>query len=276
MSEITLVPMTKGDIPTIMALSSAAFSTDKHSLFKAYEKGGTVADELQPEEDIERYFDIGRVRMIKACIKEDGDGDDNTGNKEEGRTTGDGEDGKESGKMIGFTNWGMWPVRFDDPELSEVLKVKEIEMADQHIPFTAPVPPPSLPLSTTPRIEYLGAITHEHLMALQIRLNAASLPNPVLYCLGITVSPEYQSRGVAGKLLADLCQFADHHHASCWIHLSDHLGGKKALERNGFQQVAQLEIDLDKWATKKRQDGQNWGSYTHRYFRREAKGVNPQ
>lgn len=75
-------PLEKADIPTLMAISEAAFTNDAHTRMKMYEKGTTdPRSELEPLDSIERQFDNPNMKMLKAV-----DGD----------------------KMVGFSNWQMW------------------------------------------------------------------------------------------------------------------------------------------------------------------------
>ena len=135
------------------------------------------------------------------------------------------------------------PIRYDDP----------IE-----IPMDA-----SLSL-----LNQLGNLTSGHLSTMQARLNGPGCRT--FFCLGISVLPEYQSRGVGSALLTWVTNFADENRASCWIHLSDSLGGVKALERRRFVEVNRLEVDLDSYAQKSRAGEQSWETYKFRYMRREA------
>jgi len=49
------------------------------------------------------------------------------------------------------------------------------------------------------------------------------------------------------------------------------------LEKKGFRGVNRLEVDLDRYATKPREVGpREWGKYTFRYMRREAKRMEDQ
>jgi GNAT superfamily N-acetyltransferase len=128
-------------------------------------------------------------------------------------------------------------------------------------PIDIPVPP------GTPLLQQLIDLNGGHLSAMEDRLLRGG---KVVYCVGISVLPEVQSQGVGSALLGWATQLADENDASAWIHLSDNLGGVRALERKGFKEVNRLEVDLDHYATKPRPGGGVWGSYTFRYFRREA------
>jgi GNAT superfamily N-acetyltransferase len=122
------------------------------------------------------------------------------------------------------------------------------------------------PDTTKPLIQQLGDRTSSHLRTMQTRLNRPD--ERTFFCMGLTVLPSHQSRGVGSALLSWVTDSADESGASFWIHLSDSPGVVKALERKGFVEVNRLEVDLDQYAEKPRGDG---GTYTFRYMRREAK-----
>lgn len=86
------------------------------------------------------------------------------------------------------------------------------------------------------------------------------------FCTGISVLPSHQSRGVGSALLDWVTGFADGNGANCWIHLSDSPAGVRMLEKKGFGEVNRLQVDLDRYAVKERD--QPWGKYTFRYMRR--------
>jgi len=89
----------------------------------------------------------------------------------------------------------------------------------------------------------------------------------VFYCLGISVLPEYQSKGVGSKMIKWACEIADENDASMWIHLADTEAGPRSFEKNGFEVVNVLEIDLDDWT-----EGETeWGVYRFRYMRRGSR-----
>jgi GNAT superfamily N-acetyltransferase len=92
----------------------------------------------------------------------------------------------------------------------------------------------------------------------------------VVYCAGISVLPEYQSKGVGSKLIKWGTDYADENDASMWIHLADTEAGPKAFEKAGFKVATTLRINLDEWTVVEEKG--KWGVYTFRYMRRPAKG----
>ncbi|KAG5952398.1 hypothetical protein E4U53_000962 [Claviceps sorghi] len=64
--------------------------------------------------------------------------------------------------------------------------------------------------------------------------------------IGLSVSPEYQGRGVGSALLRWGTRICDDKHVFGWVHWSE--GAWKMYERGGFQVVRVLDVDLDEYA----------------------------
>lgn len=138
------------------------------------------------------------------------------------------------------------------------------------VPFADPIPFPRDP--TTSKLTHLQSLGSHNLDVMQSRLN---LPGKkVFYCMGISVLPAYQNKGVGGQLTRWACDIADENDASMWIHLADTEAGPRSFEKNGFEVVNTLEIDLDEW-TEGGERGK-WGKYTFRYMRRKSKSERGQ
>ena len=56
-------------------------------------------------------------------------------------------------------------------------------------------------------------------------------------------------------------EFADSRKAAAWAHLSDSTAGIKACEKNGFEEVNTVTVDLDEYAAK--DTNKAWGRYSH-------------
>lgn len=132
------------------------------------------------------------------------------------------------------------------------------------MPLTAPVPPPAVPAPAT-SLQRLAATTSGHLATMQARANRPGSRS--LFCAGIAVDPAYHGKGAATALIAHAAEIADENNARAWVHLSDHAGGVRAFEKNGFRVVNDVSVDLDAYAEKKREGG--WGVYTFRFLVRE-------
>ena len=90
------------------------------------------------------------------------------------------------------------------------------------------------------------------------------------YVIAINISPSYQSRGVGSALLKWGTSKADEDGVFCWVHASE--AGQNAFEKAGFKEIGKLQVNLDEYAGgRKNGDGGDWGSYTFRYMKRDAK-----
>lgn len=136
----------------------------------------------------------------------------------------------------------------------------------QALSLDAQVNNPDFPVlpSQTP-LQQLQAITNGHMFGMMSRVNRPD--TRTFFCVGISVHPDYQAKGVASALLRWATSYADQHNAQSWVHLSDHDGGVRAFEKQGFKVVNSVTVDLDKYATKHRGD-QPWGTYTFRFLHR--------
>jgi hypothetical protein len=78
-----IVPTERADVPALVALGHLAFEHDRHTRMKMHEKGTEdLATELGGPEGFYQYLEHPRVRMVKAV--------------------------DETGRIVGFTNWGLW------------------------------------------------------------------------------------------------------------------------------------------------------------------------
>jgi GNAT superfamily N-acetyltransferase len=121
--------------------------------------------------------------------------------------------------------------------------------------------------ASMPLLRQMRNHTSGHMFAMADRLNRA--PRTV-YAMTLAVAPRAQGTGAGHALVGWAARFADEHGAGAWIHLSDSAAGVRVLEKHGFVEVNRLAVNLDAYATKPRTDGGAWGTYTFRYFRREA------
>lgn len=99
MSSVEILPLAKEDIPRVHELSVAAFSDDANTLFKAYEKGGEIDDEL-PTPALEGWIDhaenTGRMTVIKAVVE---------------------------GEIRGWSAWGFWNLNGDKQPVGSFIQV---------------------------------------------------------------------------------------------------------------------------------------------------------
>jgi GNAT superfamily N-acetyltransferase len=113
--------------------------------------------------------------------------------------------------------------------------------------------------STASALDRLESVTSGHMTE---TLDRACQPTrPTIYCIGLHVDPRSQGLG-AGTMMAQWATaLADSKGAAAWAHLSDSLAGIKALEKNGFEEVNTVIVDLDEYATKG--TDKPWGHYSH-------------
>ncbi|KAH6904403.1 hypothetical protein BKA70DRAFT_1432156 [Coprinopsis sp. MPI-PUGE-AT-0042] len=229
-------PLIRDEISTLMSIAQLSVGNDTHTRMKMFEKGVTdLGSELEPLNSIEYQFDHPSVKMMKAVNKE--------------------------GKMVGYSNWRMWNFEKD-------LSLDTANHDNPEEPLDAKVNNPDYPiLPTQSPLEQLEAQTSGHLMGMMSRVNTPT--SRTLFCLGISVHPDYQSKGVASALLQWATHFADEHHARAWVHISDHPGAVKVFEKSGFRNVNELKVDLDEHARKGHPEGGKWGEYTFRFMLRE-------
>ncbi|KAI0893772.1 acyl-CoA N-acyltransferase [Annulohypoxylon nitens] len=101
---------------------------------------------------------------------------------------------------------------------------------------------------------------------------------PCVFVVGLVVAPEFQSRGVGGALLRYGNAMADKLGLSIWVHSSHQ--AYEAYKKHGFETVRELNIDLDEYAPRGPQEGEEvmgekgskkWGRYIIRYMERKPK-----
>ncbi|KAI0882868.1 acyl-CoA N-acyltransferase [Annulohypoxylon maeteangense] len=101
---------------------------------------------------------------------------------------------------------------------------------------------------------------------------------PCMFVVGLIVSPAFQSQGVGGALMRHGNAIADDLGLSIWVHSSHQ--AYEAYKKFGFEAVRELDIDLDEYAPRGPQDGEEvmgdrgsgkWGRYVIRYMERKPK-----
>jgi GNAT superfamily N-acetyltransferase len=136
-------------------------------------------------------------------------------------------------------------------------------MTDPVIPGSHPHHPLKADMSPLERLE---VITSGHM---SVTLDRACNPaGPTMYCSGIFVDPRAQSTGVGTALIRHAVAFALAKGAAMWAHLSDAPGVVKVFERNDFQEVNTVTVDLDEYASKPT-DGKSWGRYSQHCMYRQ-------
>jgi len=90
-----------------------------------------------------------------------------------------------------------------------------------------------------------------------------------MYIGSIIVDPKHQGRGVGTKLIQWGTKKADEEGVFVWVHSSE--AGAPRFMKQGFEEVAKLEVYLDEYAESPRDDGTKWGIYRFRYLKRMPK-----
>jgi GNAT superfamily N-acetyltransferase len=83
---------------------------------------------------------------------------------------------------------------------------------------------------------------------------------------GLQVAPAAQGKGVGGTLVKWAADEADRRGVHMWVHSSE--GAFRVYEKNGFDVVGTLDVDMDAYAPSPPPDGGDWGRYLIRYMRR--------
>lgn len=89
--------------------------------------------------------------------------------------------------------------------------------------------------------------------------------------VGLNVAPEFQSLGVGSALLKWGATVADSYGVFTWVHSSHNEGACKAYQKQGFEVIGTLDVNLDDWAPAAPPDepeGAVWGHYVFRYLKR--------
>lgn len=92
--------------------------------------------------------------------------------------------------------------------------------------------------------------------------------------IAINVHPRYQSKGVGSKLIEWGTSKADQEPGTyCWV--SSSMGGVRAFEKHGFQEVGRLEADLDEYSEGRGKPigagTEKWGVYSWIYLKRKSR-----
>ncbi|KAI1370365.1 acyl-CoA N-acyltransferase [Hypoxylon crocopeplum] len=101
---------------------------------------------------------------------------------------------------------------------------------------------------------------------------------PCIFLVGLIVSPLHQSRGVGSALIRHGNAIADNLGLDIWVHSSHQ--AYEAYKKSGFKTVKELDIDLDEYAPRPPEEGEEvmgekgsgkWGRYIIRYMKRTPK-----
>lgn len=87
-----------------------------------------------------------------------------------------------------------------------------------------------------------------------------------LIITGLQVAPTAQGKGVGSALVKWATDEADRRGVYMWVHSSE--GAFRVYEKNGFEVVGTLDVDMDAYAPGPPPEGGEWGQYLIRYMKR--------
>ena len=160
-----------------------------------------------------------------------------------------------TGEIMGWTAWGRRG--YDNPPAqatTETLKQPEVEEAEKYIEDP---------------VERLEALTSSDMDRWIKKIMPPG--TKCRYLCSCLVHPSYQGQGVGSALLRWGTKKADEDGVFCWVHSSE--GGQFIYQKEGFEEIERLEVDLDEFAEVKREgveDGK-WGKYVFRYMVRQPR-----
>lgn len=252
-SNITLLPAVVEDIPTLAAISHAAFLSDTHTRLKALLAGYNHGE--GSKEGLQSWISHPRCAIIKAVTSE--------------------------GEIVGSVCWNFKGFEWDGqmPSSTTEMKVNEGSKEERASITTLP-PPPQIPVEETQgetKIQQLAQLSGGAMSHYSTLLTPPDSKCVIL--MGINVLPTHQSLGIGSRLIAFGTSIADSQGVYSWVSSSDK--GYRAFEKAGYREVGRLQLDLDDFAFDEEgkrvddpesEDGK-WGEYVWRYMKREVGGV---
>jgi GNAT superfamily N-acetyltransferase len=248
----TLQPMTSDDAPRVGQIGQAAFLNDRHTMMKT---GDNYDHEQAAQEPFLHWLSVPhRVQCIKAV--------------------------DDSGKILGYVCWGfrgygkeiiptlsgrglpaevIKPKKMPDPALQTIVTS---ESENTEIAKDKPTQQGAI---MDDKIKQLESITDADMTSWMAKL----MPDGTqcMFICTLSVDPDYTSQGVGSALMQWGTRIADENKIFCWVHASD--GSHMFYAKHGFEQVGELTVDLDEFATRPAPDnGGLWGQYTFRYMKR--------
>ncbi|CZR57133.1 uncharacterized protein PAC_07022 [Phialocephala subalpina] len=261
-TNISLLLAVLEDIPTLAAVSHAAFLSDKHTRLKALCAGYNHGEGSKGA--LESYISSPRCVVIKAVTGE--------------------------GEIVGSVCWSFRGFEWDgqSPALgqnsAQNIEGKKHEQKKKQALTNAPVtqlpPPPQVSLNGT-KIQQLAQLSGgamSHYSTLLTPPDAKCVILMLIPIWGINILPTHQSLGIGSRLISFGTSIADKEGVYSWVSSSDK--GYRAFEKAGYREVGRLQLDLDDFAFdgegKRVLDGESedgkWGVYVWRYMRREVGG----
>ncbi|KAK0649929.1 hypothetical protein B0T16DRAFT_410904 [Cercophora newfieldiana] len=256
-TSMLILPAVLEDVPVLATISSDAFETDSQTEMKSHGKKPFLMKE-HTLESMPKQMESSRIRIIKAVEKD-------------------------TGAIMGFCIWGFrgleppttWEPEGDGSRHNP--SPQGVELGDR-APTTRFLPDQQEAEHEGEKKELDDPIARlEQLTSQDLQEWSDAVMPPGASCLivvGLSVSPDFQRRGVGSALLKWGTDIADRHHTYAWVHSS--AGAWKAYQNAGFKVARVLDVDLDAFAPVpaplERYPGGKWGHYVFRYM---VYGVQP-
>ncbi|KAF9435828.1 hypothetical protein BGZ76_005431 [Entomortierella beljakovae] len=256
--QFKLVKATPNDVDAIAQISGDAFRTDSHTLLKAVWKGehnhrdGT-------KEWISGLFDNPKFDIIVAREGIDG-----------------------TGKVVGSIIWAKsgYPQAISPGTGTENMDQPPENPSQSVLNSTATLPPPPPPVQPSTPSSPLSIVELEQTTNAAMTHYMDHLMPPGTKCriiCGISIPPEYQSKGIGSALLKWGTDQADQDGVFCCV--SSSMSGWPAFAKGGFVEVGRLELNLDDYAQgvkwkKDNNEETDWGVYIWRWMKRVPKQLN--
>jgi len=261
----SLQAATLADVPVMAKITSDSFKLDRNTQVKAGGKAGYDLEEIFNSEGA-KYIASPNCRVLKAIHKE-------------------------TGVLMGWCCWGFRgfeagevpPLPANDAK-DQVYMITESEELHKDIPEVkwsdkqpgkerTKNPEESSTETIDDGPKRLEKLTRDDMA----RWMEVLMPEGAkcMFIVTLSVSPEWQSRGVASAFLKWGAEKADEAGVFCWVHSSDPAWTTYA--KVGFEVIGTLDIDLDEYAVgpppSKELEGSEgkWGHYIFRYMKRLPK-----
>ncbi|KAK3179408.1 hypothetical protein K4F52_009153 [Lecanicillium sp. MT-2017a] len=254
-ADISILPLNYADIPNCAARSRAVFAVDPHTIVKEVGRDGYDMYAISCSSLLGSLEKRNQIH-VKAV--------DNA-----------------TGQVVGNAGWVLrnvdealipWKGPSDEkpapapaPESESAAESKDTKQEEQS-------------QNSEPREKDSIDRLHELENAdMQHWLNEIIPSTPTMIILGLSVSLEYQSRGVGTALLRHGNEIADRLGLSIHVHSSHQ--AYRAYKKSGFEAVKVLDVDLDEYAPRPPREGEHvmeeaqgtgkWGHYIIRYMERK-------
>ncbi|KAI1416953.1 acyl-CoA N-acyltransferase [Hypoxylon sp. FL1857] len=253
---VSIQPLQYADIPACARITASAFSVDPHTIVKQLGR--------QPYD----MFDISRSGFLDTLHKR---------NYIYVKAVDD-----ETGKIVGHAGWAFRGLDRLDQELIPWNGPGDAKPAAEEREQTQENSQGNTSEDKKNGEEKENSIDRLHALEdadMQYWLsNLVPTDTPCMFIVGLIVSPSHQSRGVGSALIQHGNAIADDLGLSIWLHSSHQ--AYEAYKKFGFETVRKLDIDLDEYAPRGPEEGEEvmgekgsgkWGRYVIRYMKRLPK-----